>query len=105
MIISCNTFVDRRDHVQYLAVSKSYSDKLVRLYPAAPGSQVKHSTTEPLHSLFRKIRKTKQTVIILVFSLHMYHTSYFFLAYVDKIIMYMNIAHIHVLNIKYDQMK
>ena len=26
MIISCNTIVDRRDHVQYLAVSKSYSD-------------------------------------------------------------------------------
>ena len=26
MIISCNTIVDRRDHVQYLAVSKRYSD-------------------------------------------------------------------------------
>ena len=26
MIISCNTIVVRRDHVQYLAVSKSYSD-------------------------------------------------------------------------------
>ena len=26
MIISCNTIVDRRDHVQYLTVSKSYSD-------------------------------------------------------------------------------
>ena len=25
MIISCNTIVDRRDHVQYLTVSKSYS--------------------------------------------------------------------------------
>ena len=23
---SCNTIVDRRDHVQYLTVSKSYSD-------------------------------------------------------------------------------
>ena len=27
MIISCNTIVDRRDHVQYLTVSKSYSDR------------------------------------------------------------------------------
>ena len=26
MIISCSTIVDRRDHVQYLTVSKSYSD-------------------------------------------------------------------------------
>ena len=26
MIVSCNTIVDRRDHVQYLTVSKSYSD-------------------------------------------------------------------------------
>ena len=26
MIKSCNTIVDRRDHVQYLTVSKSYSD-------------------------------------------------------------------------------
>ena len=26
MIICCNTIVDRRDHVQYLTVSKSYSD-------------------------------------------------------------------------------
>ena len=26
MIIYCNTIVDRRDHVQYLTVSKSYSD-------------------------------------------------------------------------------
>ena len=26
MIISCNTIVDRRDHVQYPTVSKSYSD-------------------------------------------------------------------------------
>ena len=26
MIISCNTIVDRRDHVQYLTVLKSYSD-------------------------------------------------------------------------------
>ena len=26
MILSCNTIVDRRDHVQYLTVSKSYSD-------------------------------------------------------------------------------
>ena len=26
MIISCNTIVDRNDHVQYLTVSKSYSD-------------------------------------------------------------------------------
>ena len=26
MIISCNTIVDRRDHVQYLTVSNSYSD-------------------------------------------------------------------------------
>ena len=26
MIISCNTIVDRREHVQYLTVSKSYSD-------------------------------------------------------------------------------
>ena len=26
MIISCNTIVDRRDHVQNLTVSKSYSD-------------------------------------------------------------------------------
>ena len=26
MIISCNTIVDRRDHVQYLTVSKSYLD-------------------------------------------------------------------------------
>ena len=28
MIISCNTIVDRRDHAQYLTVSKSYSDKI-----------------------------------------------------------------------------
>ena len=28
MIISCTTIVDRRDHVQYLTVSKSYSDSL-----------------------------------------------------------------------------
>ena len=26
MIISCNTIVDRRDHVKYLTVSKSYLD-------------------------------------------------------------------------------
>ena len=26
MIISCNTIVDRRDHVQYMIVSESYSD-------------------------------------------------------------------------------
>ena len=26
MIFSCNTIVDRGDHVQYLTVSKSYSD-------------------------------------------------------------------------------
>ena len=26
MIISCNTIVNRRDHVQYLTVSKSYSN-------------------------------------------------------------------------------
>ena len=26
MITSCNTIVDRKDHVQYLTVSKSYSD-------------------------------------------------------------------------------
>ena len=26
MIISCNTIVDRRDHVQYLTVLKGYSD-------------------------------------------------------------------------------
>ena len=26
MILSCNTIVDRRDHVKYLTVSKSYSD-------------------------------------------------------------------------------
>ena len=26
MIISCNMVVDRRDHVQYLTVSKSYLD-------------------------------------------------------------------------------
>ena len=26
MIISCNKIVDKRDHVQYLTVSKSYSD-------------------------------------------------------------------------------
>ena len=26
MIISCNTIVNRKDHVQYLTVSKSYSD-------------------------------------------------------------------------------
>ena len=26
MIISCNTIVDRGDHVRYLTVSKSYSD-------------------------------------------------------------------------------
>ena len=25
-VLSCNTIVDRRDHVQYLTVSKSYSD-------------------------------------------------------------------------------
>ena len=30
MIISCNTIVDRRDHVQYLTVSKSYSDDMVK---------------------------------------------------------------------------
>ena len=29
MIISCNTIVDRRDHVQYLTVSKSYSDNYI----------------------------------------------------------------------------
>ena len=29
MIISCNTIVDRRDHLQYLTVSKSYSDNLL----------------------------------------------------------------------------
>ena len=27
MITSCNTIVNRRDHAQYLTVSKSYSDK------------------------------------------------------------------------------
>ena len=26
MIVSCNMVVDTRDHVQYLTVSKSYSD-------------------------------------------------------------------------------
>ena len=26
MLISCTTIVNRRDHVQYLTVSKSYSD-------------------------------------------------------------------------------
>ena len=26
MITSCNTIVDKKDHVQYLTVSKSYSD-------------------------------------------------------------------------------
>ena len=26
MISSCNTIVDRRDHVQYLTVTKSYSN-------------------------------------------------------------------------------
>ena len=26
MIISCNTIVDKRDHVHYLTVSKNYSD-------------------------------------------------------------------------------
>ena len=26
MIINCNTIVDRRDHVRYLTVPKSYSD-------------------------------------------------------------------------------
>ena len=30
MIISCNTIVDRRDHMQYLTVSKSYSDNCTR---------------------------------------------------------------------------
>ena len=29
MIISCNTIVDRRDHIQYLDVSKSYSDNFI----------------------------------------------------------------------------
>ena len=29
MIISCNTIVDRRDHVQYLTVSTSYSDNCI----------------------------------------------------------------------------
>ena len=29
MITSCNTIVDRKDHVQYLAVSKSYSDNCI----------------------------------------------------------------------------
>ena len=29
MIISCNMIVDRRDHIQYLTVSKSYSDNCV----------------------------------------------------------------------------
>ena len=29
MIISCNTIVDRRDQVQYLTVSKSYSDNFI----------------------------------------------------------------------------
>ena len=28
-MISCNTIVDRRDHVQYLTVSKSYSDNCI----------------------------------------------------------------------------
>ena len=28
-IYSCNTIVDRRDHVQYLTVSKSYSDNCI----------------------------------------------------------------------------
>ena len=32
MIISCNTIVDRRDHVQYLTVSKSYSDNCTTEY-------------------------------------------------------------------------
>ena len=30
MIISCNGIVDRRDHIQYLTVSKSYSDNCTR---------------------------------------------------------------------------
>ena len=29
MLSSCNTIVDRRDHVQYLTVSKSYSDNCI----------------------------------------------------------------------------
>ena len=29
MIINCNMVVDRRDHVQYLTVSKSYSDNCI----------------------------------------------------------------------------
>ena len=29
MIINCNTIVDGRDHVQYLTVSKSYSDNCI----------------------------------------------------------------------------
>ena len=29
MISSCNTIVDRRDQVQYLAVSKNYSDNCI----------------------------------------------------------------------------
>ena len=32
MIISCNTIVDRRDHVQYLTVSKSYSDNCTCMF-------------------------------------------------------------------------
>ena len=38
MIISFNTIADRRDHVQYLTVSKSYSDNCT-------GSLTKQNTT------------------------------------------------------------
>ena len=32
MITSCNTIVDSRDHVQYLTVSKSYSENCVMFF-------------------------------------------------------------------------
>ena len=51
MIISCNTIVDRRDHVQYLTVSKSYSDNCTC-------SQTEQNTT--LKSLMQRYKLDKR---------------------------------------------
>ena len=55
MIISYNTIVDRRDHVQYLTVSKSYSDNCAC-------SLTEQNTT--LKNLYYGLTNVKQNMIL-----------------------------------------
>ena len=55
MLISCNTIVDRRDHVQYLTVAMSYSDNCTCLTEYNIKKSVLWSDTNVKQNIILKI--------------------------------------------------